>query len=84
MAPKSSKESQEIVFLAAEAYRICQLYQEENVLLTKIWQTIQKVRKSTQGLLLSSLILRAALAINNIHKETTMSSSPMLKLSPGI
>ena len=34
-------------------------------------------------LLLSRLILRAALAINVIHKETIMSSSSMLKLFQG-
>ena len=32
MAPKSSKEKQEVEFLAAETYHICELYYEEVVL----------------------------------------------------
>ena len=44
MAPKSSKEKQEVEFSAAETYRICELYQEEVVL----WNQTLAVHSKTE------------------------------------
>ena len=65
MVQKSSKERQEIEFSAAEAYRICKLYQEEDVL----WnQNLADNSKSEKKYPRYSPAL-AALAINSIHKR---------------
>ena len=87
MAPKSSKEKQEIKFSAAETYNICKLYQEEDVPWNQNLADYSKSEKreaALQGVKEKLEEEFPAIAINNIHTETTMSSSSMMKLSPGI
>ena len=83
---KSSKETKEIEFSVAEAYRVCELYQEEDVLLNQNladYSNIEKKYARPSPVTLDSESSTCN-SINIMPKETLMSSFSMLKLSPGI
>ena len=71
MAQKSSKK-QEIEFSAAEIYRFCGLNKEEDVLKRLLKSEKKNPRPSPASLDSAS---------STCNKETTMSSSSMMKLS---
>ena len=73
--PRSAKQKAEIEFSVPETFRICELYQEEDVLWNQGSPEYFKIDKRDGALERMKGKLRIALAIIIIHKETAILSS---------